>query len=230
MHVGQLTPFVDAFRRFGVSEAVMAGQIKPSNLFMTRFDKAMRELLASLPRKNADTIFSAIGEELSQVGVELGHAGKFMESRMPEAGVLTAREPTEQEREDVRQGAELAKLVAHYKAGQSVAIKTGTVIAVEGFEGTDKMIRRAGKIGGGGSVVVKVAQPSHDMRFDIPVVGLRTIQSMKKAKATALAIEEGKCILLERTKLLAEANRAGISILVMREDEIINILRESQHR
>ena len=228
IRVGELGPFLEAFSGFGVDRAVMAGQIRPSNLFLTHIDKPMRTLLASLPRKNADSIFSAIGDELGKIGITLGNAAEFMESRMPEAGVLSQRQPSEQERSDVHQGVELAKLVAHFKAGQAVAIKNGTVIAVEGFEGTDPMIKRAGNVGGKGCVIVKVAQPEHDMRFDIPVVGLRTIGSMKKAKATVLALEEGKAILLEREEVLRAANVLGMCILVLSEQEIVSVLKEKK--
>lgn len=228
IRVGELTPFLDAFKEFDTTRAVMAGQIRPSNLFLTRIDKAMRELLASLPRKNADTIFSAIGNELEKIGVELIDAGQFMESRMPEAGVLTDRGPGDEEWADIRQGVELAKLTAHFKAGQSVAIKRGTVIAVEGFEGTDRMIKRAGKVGGPECTIVKVAQPEHDMRFDIPVVGLRTMRSMRKAKARCLAIEAGKAVLLEKDAVLAEAKRLGIVIVVLSEEEVIDCLKKGR--
>lgn len=216
LYVGQLKPFMEAFRSFGVPVAVMAGQITPSDLFLTRLDKEMRALLAALPRKNADTIFSAIGDELDKVGVKLGNAAAYMESRVPqEAGVLTERVPEEQEWDDIRQGLELARTSAALKAGQSVAIKKGTVIAVEAFEGTDQMIERAGKVGKAGCVIVKVAQPNHDMRFDIPVVGLRTIRKMARARATCLAIEAGNAILLEKDAVLAEAERCGIAVVVV---------------
>ena len=121
--VGELATFLATMDSFGAHHAVMAGQIRPTNLFRTRFDKPMRQLIGSLPRKNADTIFAAVGEKLRERDIELGHAGRFMESRMPAAGVLTARAPGEQELADIQQGVELAKLVAHYDVGQSVCIK-----------------------------------------------------------------------------------------------------------
>jgi DUF1009 family protein len=215
VYVGQLAPFLDAFRHFGVSEAVMAGQITPSNLFLTRIDKPMRALLSRLPRRNADTIFGAIGEELAAVGVCLAEASRYMESRMPVAGILTSRAPGEEELADIRQGLELARASARLQAGQSVVIKRGTVIAVEAFEGTDRMIRRAGKVGGRDGTVVKVAREGHDMRFDIPVVGLRTLASMRRARCRCLALEAGRAIVLEREKVVAEANRLGIAIAVV---------------
>lgn len=215
MYVGEFANFRQAFRDFGIGQAVMAGQITPSNLFNARLDKAMRDLLKSLPRKNADTIFGAVGHELKMLGVDLLPAHQFMQANLVEAGVLTAVEPTESQTKDVNQGLELAKACAKLQAGQSVAIKQGTVIAVEGFEGTDKMILRAGKVGGAGCVIVKAAQVAHDMRWDIPVVGLTTVKNLKKAKCGCLAMEAGNVILLEKEKVVAAADAAGICLLVL---------------
>lgn len=215
MYVGELTAFREAFRRMNIPRAVMAGQITPSNLFNARLDKAMRELLKSLPRKNADTIFGAVGQELKQLGVDLLPAHTFMQRNLLEAGVLTLHPPTEAQWQDIRQGLELAKCCAKLQAGQSVAVKQGTVIAVEGFEGTDKMILRAGKVGGAGCVIVKAAQQAHDMRWDIPVVGMTTLKNLRKAKCACLAMEAGKVILLEKSKVVAAADAAGISLVVL---------------
>jgi DUF1009 family protein len=121
----------------------------------------------------------------------------------------------DQDKQDIRQGLELAKACARLQAGQSVAVKQGTVIAVEGFEGTDQMILRAGKIGGEGCVVVKIAQQRHDMRWDIPVVGTRTIRNLRKAKCRGLALEAGKAILLEREEVLRQAAEAGLFLVVL---------------
>lgn len=215
MFVGELSTFRNAFKKFGISHAVMAGQITPSNLFNARLDKAMREMLSSLPRKNADTIFGAIGEDLKKLGVELLPAHQFMRENLVKAGMLTREKPTAEQQKDIQQGLELAKCCSKYQAGQSVAIKQGTVIAVEGFEGTDKMIQRAGKVGGDGCVIVKVAQQKHDMRWDIPVVGLNTVKQLKKAKCSCLAMEAGKVILLEREEVVRAAETAGICLMVM---------------
>jgi DUF1009 family protein len=214
IRVGELARFLEAFRVFGVSHAVMAGQIAPSNLFHARLDKPMRELLGRLPRRNADTIFGAIGDELNALGVELLPASAFMEDARVEAGLLTGK-LEDQDEQDIRQGLELAKACARLQAGQSVAVKQGTVIAVEGFEGTDQMILRAGKIGGEGCVVVKIAQQRHDMRWDIPVVGTRTIRNLRKAKCRGLALEAGKAILLEREEVLRQAAEAGLFLVVL---------------
>lgn len=215
MYVGELENFRKVFRVFGIPQAVMAGQITPSNLFNARLDKAMREMLKSLPRKNADTIFGAIGEELNKLGVELLPAHQFMQANLVTAGILTELQPTEEQQKDILQGLELAKCCAKLQAGQSVAVKQGTVIAVEGFEGTDQMILRAGKVGGEGCVIVKAAQVRHDMRWDIPVVGMTTVKNLKKAKCDCLAMEAGKVILLEKDKVVNAADAAGICLVVM---------------
>lgn len=212
MYVGQLGPFVEAYKGSGVRQAVMAGQISPKNLFNLRFDKAMRDMLGRLERKNADTIFSAIAEELAKVGVELTDASLFMESTMPTPGTLTARAFTGQEGRDADYGYEVARSCCAMNIGQTVVVKEGTILAVEAFEGTDAAIKRAGKLGGDGAVVVKMAGRTHDMRFDIPVVGLRTLKSMKKAGATALAVEAGQTVLLEREAVIQQADNMKIAI------------------
>jgi len=214
MHVGQLSPFLEALKDFQVGHAVMAGQITPSNLFTARLDKAMREMLSSLPRRNADTIFGAIGQRLEDMGIELLPASEFMDACLAEEGTWTGT-LTEQDEADIRQGLELAKRCAELKAGQSVAIREGTVIAVEGFEGTDRMIERAGKVGGAGCVVVKVAQPGHDMRWDIPVIGTRTIRKLRKAGCRGLAMEAGRAIVLEKEEVIRQAEAAGVFLKVL---------------
>ena len=213
IHVGLLESFREAAKDAGVTEAVMAGQITPSNLFHARLDKPMRELLRSLPKRNADTIFGAIAGELKNYDIELLPAHRFLESCRVPAGILSSRPPTDQELADIEQGLELAMTCAKLQTGQSVAVKEGTVIAVEGFEGTDQMIQRAGKLAGEGCVVVKAAQPNHDQRWDIPIVGTTTLKSLKKAKCTCLAFEANQVILLEKDTVIEQANEAGIALV-----------------
>lgn len=214
-YVGQLADFVRAFGESGIHVAVMAGQITPKNIFHVRLDKAMREMLGALPQKNADTIFGAIGDRLNEVGVKLQPASLFMESEMPTPGLLTARAPSEDEQADIELGLQVAKATSGINIGQTVVIKGGVILAVEAFEGTDAAILRGGKLGGAGSVVVKVARRGHDMRWDIPVVGLRTLRKIRKAKATVLAMEAGRTILLEREAVLAEAKRMGLTMIAI---------------
>jgi UDP-2,3-diacylglucosamine hydrolase len=215
VHLGQLGPFLDAFRQSGVRQAVMAGQITPTHLFRVRMDKAMLALLSALPERNAETIFGAIGTELSRIGIELKPASLFMESAMPAPGVIGRRAPTDAERADIDLGLRIAKVTSGLDVGQTVVVKNGTILAVEAFEGTDAAIRRGGELGGEGAVVVKVAKQGHDMRFDIPVVGENTLRVLRKAKAAVLAVEAGRTILLDREALAAEADRQGLCLVAV---------------
>lgn len=211
LYVGQLQAMLDAFRESGVTTAVMVGQITPTHLYRVRPDRAMLNLLGSLKQRNAETIFGAVGTEMRKIGIELAPASLFMESAMPAPGLLAARAPNEEEAADIELGLQVAKATSGLDIGQTVVVKRGTVLAVEAFEGTDEAILRAGKLGGAGGVVVKVAKRGHDMRFDIPVVGMHTFKVLKKAGISTLAVEAGRTILLERERLVAEANRLGIA-------------------
>lgn len=213
LHLGSLGALLDAVKTKGISKLVMAGQIKPTRLFSLRLDAKALSILRSLKTKNAHTIFGAIADELRAIGAELLPAYRFMETEMPAAGVLGARAPDAREQADIRLGAKAAKVTSGLEIGQTVVVKDGTILAVEGFEGTDETIRRAGRLGGAGSVAVKVAKLGHDMRFDIPIIGLRTFQMLKKAKVSCLAVEARRTILLEREKLVAEADRLGIAFV-----------------
>ena len=213
LHLGSLQALLDAVQAQGVSKVVMAGQITPTRLFTLRLDAKALAILRTLKTKNAHTIFGAIGDELRAIGAELLPAYRFMETEMPDVGVLGRRAPDAREQADVRLGARVAKVTSGLEIGQTVAVKDGTVLAVEGFEGTDETILRAGRLGGAGAVVVKVAKLGHDMRFDIPIVGLRTFKMLRKAKISCLAVEAKRTILLEREKLVAEADRLGIAFV-----------------
>ena len=219
LHVGQLAKLLEAFQQRGVKQVVMAGQITPTHLFRVRPDSRMIQLLAGLNQRNAHTIFGAVGDALQEVGVELKPASLFMESAMPEAGVLTRRRPTEAEQQDIELGLHVARTTSRLDIGQTVVIKQGTILAVEAFEGTDRTIRRAAKLGGPGIVVVKAAKPGHDMRFDIPVVGMRTLKLLGKRRAGVLAVQAGRSILLEQSRLIEAADRFGICITVVPVDE-----------
>lgn len=219
IYVGQLGALLDRMKNSGARVAVMAGQITPTNLFRVRMDRPMLELLGRLKERNADTIFGAIGEELNKVGVELQPASLFMETSMPTPGQLSRREPTAEEQADIALGLRVAKATSGLDIGQTVVIKQGTVLAVEAFEGTDAAIRRAGELGGEGGVVVKVAKRGHDMRFDIPVVGMHTMKTLRKAGIRVLAVEAGRTILLEREQVVQEADRLGLSFLAVPTEE-----------
>lgn len=215
LKVGQLTAMLGAFTVANVSQVVMAGQITPTSLFRVRPDKAMIEILAGLEQRNAHTIFGAVGAAMRERGLELKPASLFMEECMPAAGVLTARAPDAREQADIELGRNVARTTSGLEIGQTVVLKEGTIVAVEAFEGTDATLRRAGKLAGPGTVVVKSAKQGHDMRFDIPVIGERTLRVLRKAGASALAVEAGRCIVLDRPKVVALADQAGISMLAV---------------
>jgi hypothetical protein len=215
LHVGELGKFLDAARASGANTAVMAGQIAPSNLFRVRMDGPMIRLLGRLKRRNADTIFGAIADELKGIGIELQPASRYMESTMPAPGRIGSRDLTDRERADVEIGLHTAKVTSGLEIGQTVVIKEGTILAVEAFEGTDAAILRGGELGGPGAVVVKVAKRGHDMRFDIPVVGEHTFASLRRIKASALAVEAGRTILLDREALAKAADAMNLAFVAV---------------
>lgn len=211
--LGKLGLMLDALKTSGVRHAVMAGQITPSHLFNLRLDRRMLDLLKRLPVRNAETIFGAVAEELEGLGIHLIPASSFMEDHMPEAGLLSRRPPTEGEQMDFRLGFDVARATSALDIGQTVVVKQGTVLAVEAFEGTDATLERAGRLGGRGAVVVKVAKDGHDMRFDIPVIGTHTMKMLRQIRAGALAVEAGRAIFLEREKIIREANRMQLCLI-----------------
>lgn len=215
LYVGQLKKFLRVIEASGIKHFVMVGQIAPKNLFHARPDASMLQLIKRLDALNAHTLFGAIGDELANIGVTLLPAHAFMASAMPSEGILTDRKPTVQEQRDIDLGIETATLISALDIGQTVVVKEGVILAVEAFEGTDKAILRAGKLGGAGGVVVKVAKGEHDMRFDIPVIGMRTMKSFKKAKISALAVDAGRCIFLEKEKVLARANAMNMAVVAV---------------
>lgn len=222
LYLGQFGAVRDAFQSRGIKVAVMAGQITPTHLFSLRFDKFTLELLSRLKQRNAHTIYGTACNELKAVGVELLPACLFMENAMPEAGLIGGRPPTESEMADIRFGLDVAKITSGIDIGQTVVVKDGTILAVEAYEGTDDTILRAGHlVKGGGAIVVKVAKKGHDMRFDIPIVGLRTLKILRKSKTAVLAVEAKRTILLDRAKLIAEANRLGICLIAMNTEDSV---------
>lgn len=218
LNFGQLEAMLEAFRRAGITQAVMAGQITPTHLFRLRPDRRALKILASLPARNAHTIFGAVSSELQTAGVKLLPAYLFMEHAMPSPGRLSARAPNDREQRDIELGWRVAKAVSGLEIGQTVAVKEGVILAVEAFEGTDATLLRAGELGGPGLVAVKAAKQGHDMRFDIPVVGLKTLAVLKKIGAAALAVEARRTILLEREKLIQAADRIKLAMVAVAGD------------
>lgn len=197
----------------GYQGAFLAGQVNPLSLFRGRFDPEVKSWLAELPVKNAHTIFGKLTEKFADVGVPILPASYFMDDQMPGVGVLTNRGLTESERSDVEHAMQIAEDMGEHDVGQTVMVKSGMVLAVEAFEGTNAAIKRGGKLGRGGGVVFKAARKGHDMRFDIPVVGLKTLKVIKKTGATALAFQAGRLVLLDRESVIAYANAHNIAIV-----------------
>ncbi len=219
IYLGQLQAVYDSFTATGIRHAVMAGQITPTHLFSLRFDRAALNLLGRLKERNAHSIFGAFCDELNRQGVELLPAHLFMESAMPVAGMIAGRNLTESEWTDIALGLRVAKTTSGIEIGQTVVLKQGTILAVEAFEGTDEAILRGGRLGGPGAVVVKVAKRGHDMRFDIPVIGLRTLKALRKARAAVLAVEARRTILLEQEALAREAVRHNLAIVAVETED-----------
>jgi len=212
---GQLGAVLEAIKTSGIRYAVMAGQITPVSLFRLRPDAKALKILAQLNKRNARTIFGAVCEEFSAIGVQLLPAWRFMENSLPKVGQLSRRVPTEREQKDIELGMRVAKTVSGLEIGQTVIVKEGTILAIEAFEGTDETILRAGRLGGPGAVVIKTARSDHDMRYDIPVVGLKTMKVLKKIHASVLAIEAGRTIMLEPDKIVAEAERMKLALVAV---------------
>ena len=216
--IGQLNKLIETFTSRGVTSAVMAGGITPSNLFKNlRLDFRMMTVAACLKERNAETIFGAIAGELDKDGVKLIDPRPFLGDAVPRAGCLTRSKPDDEQQEDIAFGLKVAKSVSALDIGQTVAVKRGTVLAVEGFEGTDECIRRGGVLAGekGGAVVVKVSKPNQDFRFDIPCIGLRTIESCRVGNIAALAIEAGASLLLGKDAVLDAANKGKLCIVAV---------------
>ena len=225
MSLGELSRLIDTFKREGVRRAVMAGQVKHKQIFSSiKPDWRLAKLLLSLSTRNTDSLIGAVAKVLEEEGITLVNSTAFLEPMLAPAGVLTQRAPSEAEKQDIEYGRTVAGHLAQYDIGQTVVVAARACVAVEAMEGTDECIRRAGELMRGSPgekpstlsralTVVKVAKPGQDMRFDVPVVGTRTVEMMREAGATCLALDFGKCLMLDREKLIAAADAAQISII-----------------
>jgi DUF1009 family protein len=212
--LGELSKTIELMHQEGVTQAVMAGQVKHNKIFSSiRPDWKLAKLLLSLPRKNTDSLIGAVARVLEEEGIRLVDSTIFLKPLVPDAGVLTRRAPTEHEAEDMAYGLGVARQIAGMDIGQTVVIADRACVAVEAMEGTDETIARAARITVGKPlVVVKVSKPGQDMRFDVPVVGLPTIEQMSVARATALAVDAGRTLLFDRARLIGLADEKGIAI------------------
>jgi DUF1009 family protein len=217
LRVGQLGGLCRFFQQNRIAHAIMAGQIAPGNLFDLVPDLKGALLLARLKERNAETIFSAIADELKSSGVELLPATTYMEDSLPEPGHLAGPKLSEQQRQDVALGFRVAKECSRLDIGQSVLVKKGTVLAVEAFEGTDAAMERGGRLGKGDVVLVKVSKPAQDFRFDVPVIGLHTLERASACGVRVIACEAQRTLLLDRAAVEREAGRTKISLVAADE-------------
>lgn len=212
MRVGQLGKLLDAAKASKAPGAIMAGQIAPKNLFDLRPDVKALLLLATIKERNAETLFGAIAEALAKIGVPLLPATTFLENELAPAGHIGGPKLKDREIEDAAFGLRIAKETSRLDIGQTVVVKNGTVLAVEAFEGTNETIERAGRVGRGGGLVVKVSKPGQDLRFDVPVVGEQTVEIAAQAGLRGIVAEAGAVLLLDRERVVAAAERHKISL------------------
>jgi len=214
--IGQLGKIIKTFKTAGVSQAVMAGMIRHKRLFShLKLDLKAVALLAGLKDKRADSILKAVADSLAQAGIELISPLPFLKPYLPSKGIISKRRPTKKEREDIEFGYKIAKHIAGVDVGQTVVVKDKAVVAVEAMEGTDACILRSGELSKGGAVVIKVLKPSQDLRFDTPVIGPNTIDSLQKARAAVLAFDSGKTLFIQKDKTIEKANRAKIALVAL---------------
>jgi hypothetical protein len=212
--LGQLGKWLSVLKESGVTQAVMAGQVKHTKLFADIVpDLTAIGVLMRLKSRNTDTIISAVADLLRDNGITLIESTALLAPLMAREGVLTKRAPGPDEQADLAFGYSVADAIAGLDVGQTIAVKSGAVVAVEAMEGTDAVIARAGQLAGGGVRIVKVAKPKQDMRFDVPVVGVSTIERMAAAGATVLSVDAGKTLMIDGDAIIQAADGAGISIV-----------------
>jgi UDP-2,3-diacylglucosamine hydrolase len=213
LRVGQLSRLLKFFRDQKIHHAVMAGQIAPKNLFDLHPDWKALLVLAKLKQRNAESIFAAIADELARIDVDLLPATTFLEDQLAPAGLIAGPKLSRREEDDVDLGWNIAKEIARLDIGQTAIVKNGTVLALEAFEGTNDAIKRGGTLARQGAVMVKVAKPNQDMRFDVPVIGVDTMRVASEVRLRVIAVESGRTLLLEKETLIETATRSKISVL-----------------
>ena len=212
--IGQLGRMIRFFKREGVEKAIMAGQVKHVQIFSGALpDIRMLKMLISLPRRNTDALIGGVAAELAREGIELIDSTYFLQDHLAAEGLLSRRAPDERERGDIEYGLEVAREIARLALGQTIVVRSRACVAIEAMEGTDATVRRAGQLAKGRLTVVKVAKPDQDMRFDVPVVGVPTIETMADAGATCLCITAGKTLIFDREEMLRLAERRRIAVV-----------------
>lgn len=224
LSLGDLSKLIDTFKREGIQRAVMAGQVQHKQIFSSiKPDWRLAKLLLALGTRNTDSLLGAVAKVLADEGITLENSTSLLEPLLAKPGVLTQRAPTEQEKKNIEYGRAVARHLAQYDIGQTVVVAESACVAVEAMEGTDATIERAGHIMASlestastldrDLTVVKIAKPDQDMRFDVPVIGLKTIEVMRQARAKSLAVDAGKCLLLDGDAILHAADSAGITVV-----------------
>jgi DUF1009 family protein len=212
--IGQLGKMISFFKREGVEKAMMAGQVKHVQLFSGAMpDVRMMKMLWNLPRRNTDALIGGVANELAKEGIELIDSTYLIPEQLAQKGVLTKRKPDETELENIEYGLHIAAEIARLDLGQTIVVRAKACVAIEAMEGTDATIRRAGELANGKLTVVKVAKPDQDMRLDVPVVGLPTIETMINAGASCLSITAGKTLIFDREAMLKRADQAKITVV-----------------
>ena len=211
--IGHLGTFLKILKDAQIRTAVMAGQVKHVKIFGFIPDLTAMSLMARLPARNTDALIGAVADLMKEHGIDLINSAQFLQPLLAGAGQLSERAPTAEERKDLDFGYRMADAIASLDIGQTIAVKHQAVVAVEAMEGTDETIGRAGHLAGDGVTIVKVAKPNQDMRFDVPIVGLATVQAMRVAGAKVLSIDAGKTLIFDREAFFASANEAGIAIV-----------------
>jgi len=227
--IGQLGKMIKFFKGEGVEKAIMAGQVKHVQIFSRAVpDARMLRMLLKLPRRNTNSLIGAVAAELASEGIDLIDSTFFLQDYLPSPGILTNRKPNAAERADVEYGLEIARAMAELDLGQTIVVRGKACVAIEAMEGTDETIRRAGELLGGGGraqkrlrltsgalTVLKLSKPDQDMRFDVPVTGVPTIETMIAAGATCLCISAGKTLMFDRDEMIAIANKHKLAILAV---------------
>jgi len=212
--IGQLGKMIRHFQAGGVTKVMMAGQVKHVQIFSGALpDVRMFKMLWNLPKRNTDALIGGVANELAKEGIELIDSTYFIKDQLAPAGVLTKRAPNEVETANIAYGLNIAGEIARLDLGQTIVVRASACVAIEAMEGTDATIRRAGELAKGKLTVVKVAKPDQDMRFDVPVVGVPTIETMISSGATCLSITAGKTLIFDREKVIALADKNKIAIV-----------------
>lgn len=214
VNIGQLGKMISFFKSNGVEKVIMAGQVKHVQIFSGALpDARMLKMLWNLPKRNTNSLIGGVAGEMAKDGIELIDSTHFIKDQLAENGVLTKRKPTDVEQENIEYGLKVANEIARLDLGQTIIVRAKACVAIEAMEGTDATIKRAGEIANGKLSVIKVAKPDQDMRFDVPVIGVPTVETMIAAGATCMSVTSGKTLIFDREDMLALANRNKIAIV-----------------